>query len=225
MPKMKNKPKHQLGSWQEVKLSGNLITDDSVGTLEGLIGLEVLEDYDGKLINKIKPQRTKLKRKQEPKQESDKSSGYDSDEGAPSKETQPKKGKKAKEPKKSKQVPEEVDNEPGRFVRMPRDFVPTEEEEVEDEESEDVTGLEAWQQFGLSNLILRAIKESGFTKPTEIQRLTLPSAIMGRRDILGAAETGSGKTLAFGLPVLNGILELKEKMKSNPDSKLRKVGE
>lgn len=34
---------------------------------------------------------------------------------------------------------------------------------------------------------------------------------VGRRDILGAAETGSGKTLAFGLPILVGILNLKNK--------------
>lgn len=33
----------------------------------------------------------------------------------------------------------------------------------------------------------------------------------GRRDILGAAETGSGKTLAFGLPILTGILKIREK--------------
>lgn len=36
----------------------------------------------------------------------------------------------------------------------------------------------------------------------------------GRRDILGAAETGSGKTLAFGLPILSGIMKLKEKGKA-----------
>lgn len=35
--------------------------------------------------------------------------------------------------------------------------------------------------------------------------------VTGRRDILGAAETGSGKTLAFGLPILSGIIKLKEK--------------
>lgn len=33
---------------------------------------------------------------------------------------------------------------------------------------------------------------------------------MGRKDILGAAETGSGKTLAFGIPILNGIMQLKD---------------
>ena len=30
--------------------------------------------------------------------------------------------------------------------------------------------------------------------------------MLGRKDIIGAAETGSGKTLAFGLPVLSEIL-------------------
>lgn len=37
---------------------------------------------------------------------------------------------------------------------------------------------------------MKAIAEKGFRQPTEIQSLTLPSAILGRKDILGAAETG-----------------------------------
>lgn len=37
--------------------------------------------------------------------------------------------------------------------------------------------------------------------------------LIGKRDILGAAETGSGKTLAFGLPMLMGILNLKNSEK------------
>lgn len=41
--------------------------------------------------------------------------------------------------------------------------------------------------------------------------------ITGRRDILGAAETGSGKTLAFGIPILAGIMKLKEQEKSGQD--------
>jgi ATP-dependent RNA helicase DDX24/MAK5 len=39
---------------------------------------------------------------------------------------------------------------------------------------------------------------------------TLPATVLGRRDVLGAAETGSGKTLAFGIPILHRILEYKE---------------
>ena len=37
--------------------------------------------------------------------------------------------------------------------------------------------------------------------------MTLPEAIVKKKDVLGAAETGSGKTLAFGIPIVNAILE------------------
>lgn len=57
--------------------------------------------------------------------------------------------------------------------------------------------------------ILKALAEKGFKSPTEIQSRTLAAAILGKKDILGAAETGSGKTLAFGIPMLAGIMELK----------------
>lgn len=64
--------------------------------------------------------------------------------------------------------------------------------------------------------------EKGFNEPTEIQRLTLPAAILGRRDIMGAAETGSGKTLAFGIPIIHGIMEMKNAPKNQPFRKLSK---
>lgn len=37
--------------------------------------------------------------------------------------------------------------------------------------------------------------------------MTLPEAMLKRKDILGAAETGSGKTLAFAIPIVASILE------------------
>ncbi|XP_060536730.1 ATP-dependent RNA helicase DDX24 [Cylas formicarius] len=80
---------------------------------------------------------------------------------------------------------------------------------VENSEAENI-----WTSFSLPESILRALKEQGFVYPTEIQLKTLPAAILGRRDILGAAQTGSGKTLAFGIPILTGILKLKEQGKS-----------
>lgn len=70
---------------------------------------------------------------------------------------------------------------------------------------------EIWTSLGVPSIILKALKEQNFETPTEIQTLTLPPAILGRRDILGAAETGSGKTLAFGIPIINGICELKKR--------------
>ncbi|KAI4503864.1 hypothetical protein M0802_001267 [Mischocyttarus mexicanus] len=68
-----------------------------------------------------------------------------------------------------------------------------------------------WNAIGTPKEIIKALLDEKLYAPTTIQSLTLPPAIFGRRDILGAAETGSGKTLAFGIPILNGILELKKK--------------
>jgi ATP-dependent RNA helicase DDX24/MAK5 len=39
-----------------------------------------------------------------------------------------------------------------------------------------------------------------------VQSLTLPSSLLGNKDVVGAAETGSGKTLAFAIPIIQGIL-------------------
>ncbi len=55
--KQKSKPTNKKppidGSWSKVKIAGNLITNDG-GGLEGLIGLEVLENYDKNIISKTK---------------------------------------------------------------------------------------------------------------------------------------------------------------------------
>lgn len=50
--------------------------------------------------------------------------------------------------------------------------------------------MKGWNGFDIAEPILRVMAEKGFKEPTEIQALTFPAAIMGRRDILGAAETG-----------------------------------
>lgn len=48
--KLKQKPKPSSDNkWEKVKLKGNVIAEEGVG-LEGLIGLEVLENYDAGLI-------------------------------------------------------------------------------------------------------------------------------------------------------------------------------
>ncbi|XP_046417990.1 ATP-dependent RNA helicase DDX24 [Neodiprion fabricii] len=71
--------------------------------------------------------------------------------------------------------------------------------------------VHSWTSLGVPEILVKALADQGFQAPTPIQALTLAPAILGRRDILGAAETGSGKTLAFGLPILNGILEAQRK--------------
>ncbi|XP_055535210.1 ATP-dependent RNA helicase ddx24 [Wyeomyia smithii] len=73
-----------------------------------------------------------------------------------------------------------------------------------------------WTELGVTEPIVHALADKCFRNPTEIQTLSIPAAVMGKRDLLGAAETGSGKTLAFGIPLLEGILKLKASGKEEP---------
>src|SRR6476619_8005174 len=54
----------------------------------------------------------------------------------------------------------------------------------------------------LSDELLRAVNESGYTEPTPIQEKAVPSVLMGR-DLVGIAQTGTGKTAAFVLPMID----------------------
>jgi len=58
--------------------------------------------------------------------------------------------------------------------------------------------------LGLSDEILSAIAEMGYTEPTPIQRQAIPLVLEGR-DVVGAAQTGTGKTAAFTLPLMQRI--------------------
>lgn len=51
---------------------------------------------------------------------------------------------------------------------------------------------------------MKGLRESGYHKPTDIQKETLGLALNGK-DILGAAQTGSGKTLAFLIPIMETL--------------------
>ena len=54
----------------------------------------------------------------------------------------------------------------------------------------------------LSDELLRAVNDSGYTEPTPIQRQAIPHVLMGR-DIIGVAQTGTGKTASFVLPMID----------------------
>ena len=58
-----------------------------------------------------------------------------------------------------------------------------------------------FQDLRLSEPLLRAIGEKGYTDPTPIQQQAIPPALEGR-DLQGCAQTGTGKTAAFTLPML-----------------------
>ena len=60
----------------------------------------------------------------------------------------------------------------------------------------------SFADLGLSDELLRAVGESGYTEPTPIQASTIPSVLM-MKDIIGVAQTGTGKTAAFVLPMID----------------------
>ena len=49
--------------------------------------------------------------------------------------------------------------------------------------------MSAWNNLFVPDAIMKGLSELGFSAPTPIQTLVLPSAIRDRMDIVGAAET------------------------------------
>lgn len=227
----------QEASWKHVKLNGPVISDEGAD-LAGFIGLEILENYDRTLVKKDKTKKPKdddqseddidIKEPQKRKRKLD--SDDESGENSPKKMSK----KPVNMPKAIKQktldkpvtpIENKSSNLPGRFVLLrppvaedkpkrkpkrkststPKNSCNTGGPNSQPYSFEDYT---KWMELGVSEPIIRALADKGFRHPTEIQTLSLPVAIMGKRDILGAAETGSGKTLAFGIPLLEGIMSL-----------------
>ena len=58
-----------------------------------------------------------------------------------------------------------------------------------------------FNEFDLNKNILKAVAESDYKNPTEVQEKTIPEILQGK-DVIVSAQTGSGKTAAFALPVL-----------------------
>jgi ATP-dependent RNA helicase RhlE len=62
----------------------------------------------------------------------------------------------------------------------------------------------AFSTFGLSDALLRAVAENGYTLPTPIQAKAIPLVLAGG-DLLAGAQTGTGKTAGFVLPMLQRL--------------------
>eukprot|EP01038_Epipyxis_sp_PR26KG_P007602 gene7602-10351_t len=81
--------------------------------------------------------------------------------------------------------------------------------EIIEHEGEDIIDSDVkhdtFQSLGVVEALCSAITAVGWSKPTDIQAASIPSALKGR-DIIGLAETGSGKTGAFAIPILQSLL-------------------
>jgi ATP-dependent RNA helicase RhlE len=62
----------------------------------------------------------------------------------------------------------------------------------------------AFKALGLSDALVRAVTELGYTDPTPVQQQAIPVVLAGR-DLLAGAQTGTGKTAGFVLPILQRL--------------------
>ena len=64
-----------------------------------------------------------------------------------------------------------------------------------------IAPLTSFNDLGLSEKVLKAVKSIGYEEPTPIQLGAIPH-VLKREDVLGIAQTGTGKTASFVLPML-----------------------
>ncbi len=62
----------------------------------------------------------------------------------------------------------------------------------------------SFASLGLSEAIVRAVTERGYSEPTPIQKQAIPAVLSGG-DLLAGAQTGTGKTAGFTLPILQRL--------------------
>ncbi|KAJ0034868.1 hypothetical protein Pint_25192 [Pistacia integerrima] len=211
----------ELEKFDSLKWNPSLSADDPdpfsflVGSSEldgGFLSLEEIDEADY-MLQIPKSEKGKLEKKSKLKKQKQKDTDEDLDGGVEDgighiveeekneKNKQKKKKKKKKKGKKAKKTEESVN------VSNGQDNV---EEELVDE-TEVPPEYSAWIELRLHPLLMKSIYKLGFKEPTPVQKACIPAASHQGKDVIGAAETGSGKTLAFGLPIMQRLLEEREK--------------
>lgn len=71
-----------------------------------------------------------------------------------------------------------------------------------------------FKSLGLTDNLLKAVSDIGYTEPSPIQQKAIP-LVLERKDILASAQTGTGKTAGFALPMIQ-ILERGQTMRNKP---------
>lgn len=65
--------------------------------------------------------------------------------------------------------------------------------------------MNKFEQLGLKESLLLAIKDLGFENPSEVQQKAIPVLLENETDLVALAQTGTGKTAAFGFPLIQKI--------------------
>lgn len=66
--------------------------------------------------------------------------------------------------------------------------------------------MKTFEELGVREDLLKAIKELGFEMPMPVQEKVIPHLLdPDSADVVASAQTGTGKTAAFGLPLLQRI--------------------
>ena len=95
---------------------------------------------------------------------------------------------------------------------MEEEFSQNEEELTQDmsvltTEEDDDDANPHFEDLGLDEITLEAIKRKGFVTPSPIQVLAIPRLLNGEANVIAKARTGTGKTAAFGLPLVQRLRE------------------
>lgn len=61
-----------------------------------------------------------------------------------------------------------------------------------------------FSDLGISEEILKAVEDMGYTQPSTIQSQSIPFLLEGK-DVIGQAQTGTGKTASFGIPIIDKV--------------------
>lgn len=73
--------------------------------------------------------------------------------------------------------------------------------------------MRRFEELGVSDQILNALKIMGFEEATPIQESTIPLLLSGK-DVIGQAQTGTGKTAAFGIPMVEKLSTTEKSVQS-----------
>jgi ATP-dependent RNA helicase DeaD len=109
-------------------------------------------------------------------------------------------------PRHSEPVEESLVAQAPQPLTEPAAAAPAPAAEVPPGPSEDAEPEVTFSDLGLSDALLKAVRDVGYEEPTPIQLITIPAMLRGV-DIIAQAQTGSGKTAAFGLPIIEQLDE------------------